>query len=98
MSYLIKYQDNYDDEFDIEGGFVVEEKESFLKNLRRTFEEDGTFSFNFGSNESIDYNSYEDIISKFTITSITKEQEKVLRKLDLLSYGTFPEPDTFYDD
>ena len=81
MTYtVLKFEDNYADEFDVEGFVVV--KSEFAekwKELVGSFED--SFSFGFGSNEANDYDNGADFVSNITSVVITKEEAIVLANI-----------------
>jgi len=101
--YLITYSDNWADEMDIEGFGICESDsklniDEYLSDFKHGFKIAGSFIYCIGTNEEIEYDSFEDFKSKFTIKEITDEQYKVLYKLNIPT-GFFPEPrDEWYDD
>lgn len=87
--YLVKYNGNYADEFDVYFHQVMSEKE--LAKVKRVIA-DANWEyeeFYFGTNESIDVNSYELIKELNNAIEITQEQFKVLQDLNLtrVSFG-----------
>ena len=86
--YLIKYNDNYDDEFDISGFRIVENIYSWNNEVDNLSEYDPSYCF--GSYEVIEYDSTEDLCNALKITKISDEQYDVIHKLFGESYGHFP--------
>lgn len=86
---LVKYTDDYADEFDIYGFniFTDEEYEKFIEiiNLVESIE------FCFGSNQSIEYETPEDLKSCFIIRKLTEQQYKEIGMCFSLPYGYFPQ-------
>jgi hypothetical protein len=100
--FLVKYDNNYADEFDLEGFYVMEgeSKKDIQKQLlcteydeegEKTGEEFTNFPFEryFGSNECIEYEDKKDYLSCFTIEEITLEESNVLNKLFGGGFGDF---------
>ncbi|AVH85411.1 hypothetical protein RsoM2USA_484 [Ralstonia phage RsoM2USA] len=80
---LVKFSDNYADEFDVDG-FMVIDKDQFNKEvalIKRMFDEYGEREFYFGTNESFNYGDFDEWFSVFTVTDITDSEADVLSKL-----------------
>lgn len=90
---LVKYSDNWADEMDVEGCRVYRKSEwdIFCKAAKMEFKENGSYVYYVGTNEDIEYRSYEDFMSQFEVKSITKDQLDVIEKLGLDCMGFFPE-------
>lgn len=86
--YLIEYDDNYADEFDVSGFRIVENIHSWNNEIDNLSEND--YSYCFGSNEVIEYYSSEDFCNALRITKISDEQYDTILKLFGESYGLFP--------
>lgn len=104
MKLLVKYSDNYADEFDIEGFAILEENQWY--DIQKTVRTKVKFpnEYCFGSNENIEYESAEDFLQTFTVINITDTLAELismafqLRPYDgIMSFGKFPnqlfEPD-----
>lgn len=85
MYYLIKYEDNYADEIEIDGHVVLmqEEYEAFTKAIENI----KPFEFCIGTNENIDYQNEKEVKKTITITTITKEELQMLKNLGLKERG-----------
>lgn len=81
MTYtILKFEDNYADEFDVEGFVVV--KSEFAKKwweLCKSFQ--GEISLGFGSNEYNEYSDGNSFVSNVTSKVITDEEANVLANL-----------------
>lgn len=90
--FLIKFKDNWADEMDIEGGQIMTEKEfhDYFNAVKKAFNECNYINFCIGSNEFIEYESYEDFFKSIQIIKISKDEYKVLQKFNLCNYGIFP--------
>lgn len=95
--YLIKYCDDYADEFEVEGfmilnGKQMDEWESKFEELRKCFNNHCNFEFYFGTNEWVDYSSFEDFNKAFDTQKITKNEAVFLSKLtnNFGTYGIIP--------
>ena len=83
--YILKYESNYADEFDIDGIFCINELQRIeFESAASKFIEG---SFCFGTNEEIEYESNKDLLATFTIEYITDEEYDVLYSLKLTSLG-----------
>lgn len=87
--YLVKYNGNYADEFDVYFHLVMSEKEleeakGLIQKLNWEYEE-----FYFGTNEAVDLNSKDLLYYLNEALEITQEQFKVLQDLDItgVSFG-----------
>lgn len=91
---LVKFDDNWGDEMDIEGHFVLPE-EAFTKykvEAKAYFEINDELLYPVGSNEDIEYMSYDELMDRYMVVSITQEEYNVLVKLGLETAGfTGPE-------
>jgi hypothetical protein len=80
---LVKFYADYADEFDVKGFFITTQKK-WDKHLEEvnTFFKDRTepVEVYFGTNECIEYDSFEEYKECFTVTPITKEENEVLNK------------------
>ena len=86
--YLIEYDENYCDSFYISGFRIVENIHSWNNEVDNLSEYD--YSYCFGSNEVIEYDSAEDFCNALKITKISDEQYDTIHKLFGESYGHFP--------
>lgn len=91
---LLKYSNNYADEFDVEGFLVLSASawEKHKELAAKVFQKQSDVEVGFGTNESINYYSLEDYLGSFKVTEITQEQYQVLWDLfgvhtDSYSYG-----------
>ncbi len=96
MYKLVKYNGNWADEMDV-GGFRIMSDKDFKvweKDWKKTFKEDGEFTFHVGTNEEIPYEDYESLMADFDIQNISKEEYDVISRLftdaDSYGYGFFP--------
>jgi hypothetical protein len=87
---LVKYEDNWADEMDIEGFHIVSDEawQKFLDMV--TPELFGSYSFCIGTNEEIEYEDAEDVLSAFEATDISDEDAKAIQSNLKLPYGFFP--------
>lgn len=90
--FLVKYKDNWADEIDVEGCQVMTENEfhNYFNAAKKAFNECNCINFYIGSNESIEYENYEDFIKSIQIINISKDAYEVLQKFNLYDYGIFP--------
>ena len=85
---MIEYDDNYCDSFDISGFRIVKNIHSWNNEVDNLSEYD--YSYCFGSNEVMEYDSTEDFCNALKITKISDEQYDAIHKLFGESYGHFP--------
>lgn len=90
---FIYYSDNWADEMDISGSRVMSEKEyeEYIARAKYAFEVNGTVDFGIGSNESIEFESFEVFEQTLTVHEITEEDMKILVRFGLDDFGHFPE-------
>lgn len=89
---LVKYSDDYADEFEIKG-FAIMTEEEFKKGIdfaKEEFEEVGSLNFVFGSNEYIDYEDFEKFKNCFNCEKISEDNFTVLKQFFGIQYGIFP--------
>lgn len=87
--YLVKYEDNWADEFNIYGLEILDQRQYDFLNMviENVIDKVGEFNYCFGTNEDIDYKSTARIRKALTFQSITKEEFETLKKLRLGCYG-----------
>lgn len=83
--YLVRYNGNWVDEFDVYFHQVMSEDELKEAEDTITATDWDREEFYFGTNEAIDFSTYELINFLNRAEEITEEQFKVLEELDLLS-------------
>lgn len=83
--YLVRYNGNWADEFDVYFHQVMSEDELKEAEDTITATDWDREEFYFGTNEAIDFSTYELINFLNRAEEITEEQFKVLEELDLLS-------------
>jgi len=93
---LISFATNWADEMDIEGHYVatVDQYKTFKEELKEYFKDrdNDELYYGVGSNQGIEYSSYEDVMDCYESTPITKKEHQILVKLGLESAGfTGPE-------
>lgn len=66
---LVKFSSNWADEMDIDGLYVTtaDEHRDFIDNVNKYFEHNDSINYCVGSNEDIDYESAEDLLSCYEI-------------------------------
>lgn len=91
---LVKYSDNYADEFNIEGFWVGTPNEwEDIKDVMK--KQNFPVEIYFGTNECMEYSNYQNWERQFTISKITDEEYKFLVKTFNInpkyftSYGMF---------
>jgi hypothetical protein len=80
---LITLNRDWADEFNVEGMVVLSasEWEAHKKLAQDYFEEKGSAEVYFGTNEFLEYSSYNEYIKEFKITELNKKQFDVLKEL-----------------
>ena len=84
--YLIKFQSDYADEFDVYGFVALSSLKDFNKQLSfaQTFWEEypgREVEVGFGTNESFRYDNYDSFYESFEVVEITPEEFKMLQRL-----------------
>ena len=66
---LVKFSSNWADEIDIDGLYVTTDVEhsNFIDNVNKYFEHNDSINYCVGSNEDIDYESAEDLLSCYKV-------------------------------
>lgn len=77
---LIKFDNNYADEFDVEGFLVLSQSdwEKHKELAKKVFKQKGDVDVGFGTNEAVNYYSLEGYLDSFKVKEITQEQYQVL--------------------
>ncbi len=93
MKLLIKFSDNWADEMDIDGTAIKTEAEyeKYINAAKKAFEHEDVIYFGVGSNEGIEYTSFEQFEKTLTVQPITDEIAEILTHLHFDDYGHFPE-------
>ena len=66
---LVRFSSNWADEIDIDGLYVTtaDEHRDFIDNVNKYFEHNDSINYCVGSNEDIDYESAEDLLSCYKV-------------------------------
>lgn len=81
---IVKYDANWADEMDIVGFgiFTREQWEALTKEVKKVWKKIGdSFSVNIGTNQEIDFESYDDWIGLFDIVDIDIDESALLHRL-----------------
>jgi hypothetical protein len=80
---LITLDRDWADEFNVEGFVVLTaaEWEDHKQLAKKHFEEHGSVELYFGTNEFLDYSSYDEYVKEFEVTELTQAQLDVLKSL-----------------
>ena len=91
---LIKLHRNWADEFDVEGMVVMnaDQWEAHKAMAKARFEEKDYIELGFGTNESLEFSSYEDYLDAFAVLELTLEEYEVFRKFFLETGYTWEYP------
>ena len=79
---LIRFNDNWADEMDISGLFILEEA-AWIKiqdRVKKIIKLCGVWDCGIGTNENIEYDSFEQWLHSYTVVPITDEDANVLVK------------------
>lgn len=79
MKYLVRWEDNWADEMDLEGWKVMDQAE--LDAWKSRLEKIGYCTLSFGTNEENEYESGREILNCCTIKTITDTDAEVLQRL-----------------
>jgi hypothetical protein len=91
--FLVKYFDNWADEMDIAGYKLMTEteKKEYFNGFRKTIEEENSYVFFIGTNEGIEYMSFDDFRDTFNVDEISEIEYGVIEDKIGKSMGFFPE-------
>jgi hypothetical protein len=82
MPILLKFNENYADEFDLEGFMAISDDEwNAYKEKIKVLIGKNSFQYSFGTNQSVEWNSAEDYLGSFDVTNISQNEYDVLLKL-----------------
>lgn len=81
--FLIEFNSNYADEFDVEGFIVMSESkwEAHKAYAKKAFKKEDFQEVYFGTNEMCSFSGYSDYMRALTVTELTPEQLEVLFQL-----------------
>ncbi len=90
--YLVKFQKDYADEFDVYGITAMTSYEllDYIKEVNGIDNNNYPVEYGFGTNESLIYESSKDIFEALTVIEITVEQYEFLNAAGLIQFGHFP--------
>ena len=90
--FLVQFSDNWADEMDVEGCMIMtrEEYDAYLAAAREAFEIRGSVSFGVGTNESIEWETFQDFEKTLLTRYITEEEAAVLKTFGFDDFGFFP--------
>ena len=100
--FLVKFEDNYADEFDVYGFRIMNEKElmKFTNDIRKL--KKFPLEIYFGTNEALIFESQKDCMAGFKMLPITKDEMSSLKKLfpnaEKWGYGFFPSFEDYVDE
>lgn len=96
QKYLVKYEDNYGDEFDVYGlAVLTQEDKDYFDNLK---DEIFPLVHYIGTNEDIQYGNKEQLLSNYTWTKINEGEARVIAALIGSYYGHFYYPEVDEDE
>lgn len=92
--YLIKYADDYEDEFEVSGFVVLTSREmndfDTALNVLETIIESTELSFYFGTNEEMVYDDFKFFLEAISVSILSKSEGAFMLKQFGKSYGTHP--------
>lgn len=100
--FLVKFEDNYADEFDVYGFRIMNEKQlTKFTNVVRDLK-NFPLEIYFGTNEALIFESQKDVMSGFKMLPITKDEMVSLKRLfpnaEKWGYGFFPSLEDYTDE
>ena len=96
---LIKYEGNWADEMDLSGFMIMSESEwkNYLANWEKALDITPDFLWGIGTNEEVEFDSFDSFSKSFNVKEITNEEAELLEHLFLNEaygvYGFFPYTD-----
>ena len=94
---LVEYKDNYADQFDISGFIITTEKtwKEFCDRGLKYFENNESETYQFGSDEWIEYRSAKEFFSCFKGKKLNTEDAEIIQ--ELLTYDfSYPDSGLFF--
>jgi hypothetical protein len=92
--YLIRYADDYEDEFEVSGFVVLTSREmndfDTALNVLETIMESTELSFYFGTNEEMVYDDFKFFLEAISVSVLSKSEGAFMLKQFGKSYGTHP--------
>lgn len=87
--YLLRYEDNWADEMDLDGFVVLDEEEMYDFNIAMGILSNTDFYAEFcvGTNQEVIYDDYSSLLRAYEVVEIFESQYLTLNGLDLLSSG-----------
>lgn len=92
MAYiLVKYEDDWADEIDIQG-FRLFSKSGWEEYLKAWEKDEFPCGMNIGSNQRVEWNNFDELKQKFTVTEVSEEFVRELKQVfgENVYYGKFP--------
>ena len=83
---LVTYEDNWADEIDAQASMItsVEDWNEICEQAKEAFAQNEVCTHHIGSNQEIEYYSYEKWFDCYTVKELTQTEYKVLSKFDNL--------------
>lgn len=77
---FIKYRDNWADEMDLFGFAIIQKDkwEALLVRMQKFFDRKGEWNFGVGTNEDVEYSSYDGWLQHFTVTELSEAESEAL--------------------
>lgn len=88
---LVKYHGNWADEMDLNGFIIIEKEiwENHLERVKKFMKAAGPQRVSCGSNEDVDYSSFEDYKRSFKTNQLSNDEAARLKTLFGSEYGHF---------
>lgn len=98
MYYLIKFDKDWADEFNVYGFQIFEQVEwdKLYKKLKKNKNKE--VSFNFGTNEGWDEEPIQSFLDDIEIIEITEDEKNIIEKLMGDEFGVFPDFEEMLND
>lgn len=90
---LVKWNDNWADEMDLNGFKLMsnEEYDTYIGGWKKAFEYKGSYTMCVGTNEDIEYESFEELVRTFDVSALTNGEYKTIEDHFGIEYGFFPD-------
>jgi len=90
---IVKFRDCWADEFDCDGFMVMSKGEyatNYLKPIAEQFKENGSFEYGFGTNETLEYEAFDDFMNCLEIVEISEKHAEIIKSYFGGDYGIIP--------
>ena len=90
---LVKFSGNWADEMDIDGFWIAtqEQWEKYQRQWHEWFSNGDSFEWYIGTNESIEFEDYDDFMSYFDAEEISMNDATILQRHFRIQFGFVPD-------